>query len=81
MNEIKKTNDSGVGLDLIRLARVESIRTVDVVRRVELIGELKKIGADVVVIDGPDLARRVAHETGGAAIRLGIDAVAGGTNR
>jgi trans-2-enoyl-CoA reductase len=35
------------------------------------------MGADVVVVDGPDLAKRVEQETGGAAIHLAIDAVAG----
>jgi mitochondrial enoyl-[acyl-carrier protein] reductase / trans-2-enoyl-CoA reductase len=76
---IQNAANSGVGVDLIRLARVEGIRTVNVVRRPELIGELKKMGADVVVVDGPDLAKRVEQETGGAAIHLAIDAIAGPT--
>jgi len=74
---IQNAANSGVGVDLFRLARVDGIRTVNVVRRADLIGELKKMGADVVVVDGPDLATRVEHETGAAAIRLAIDAVAG----
>lgn len=74
---IQNAANSGVGVDLIRLARADGIRTVNAVRRTELVGELKKIGADVVVVDGPDLAQRVKNETGGAAIQLGIDAVAG----
>ena len=74
---IQNVANSGVGVDLIRLARADGIRTVNVVRRAELVGDLKQMGADVVVVDGPDLARRVEHETGGATIRLGIDAVAG----
>ena len=33
-----------------------------------------EIGADVVVVDGDDLAERVRAQTGGAAIKLAIDA-------
>jgi NADPH:quinone reductase-like Zn-dependent oxidoreductase len=74
---IQNAANSGVGVDLIRLAHADGIRTVNVVRRAELVDALKKLGADVVVVDGPDVAQRVAQETGGAAIKLGIDAVAG----
>ena len=74
---IQDAANSGVGVDLIRLAAAEGLRTVNVVRRRELVEPLKKIGADVVVVDGPDLAERVAHASGGAEIRLAIDAVAG----
>jgi trans-2-enoyl-CoA reductase len=74
---IQNAANSGVGVDLIRLARASGVRTVNVVRRAALIDELKQIGADVVVVDGPDLAQRVAEATGGATIGLGIDAVAG----
>ena len=34
-------------------------------------------GADVCVVDGSDLAERVRAATGGASIRLGLDAVSG----
>ena len=49
--------------------------TVNVVRREELIDELKAIGGDVVLVDGSDIAKRVAAETGHAAIALAIDGV------
>jgi NADPH:quinone reductase-like Zn-dependent oxidoreductase len=74
---IQDAGNSGVGVDLIRLAHAEGVHTVNVVRRSELIEPLKKLGADVVVVDGPDLTQRVAKETGGTAIKLGIDAVGG----
>ena len=74
---IQNAANSGVGVDLIRLAHADGIRSVNVVRRTALVDPLKKLGADVVVVDGPDVAQRVAKETGGAAIKLGIDAVAG----
>jgi NADPH:quinone reductase-like Zn-dependent oxidoreductase len=74
---IQNAANSGVGVDLIRLAHADGIRSVNVVRRTSLVDPLKKLGADVVVVDGPDVAQRVAKESGGAAIKLGIDAVAG----
>lgn len=74
---IQDAANSGVGLNLIHLARAEGIRTVNVVRREGLQGELQAAGADVVVVDGDDLAPRVAERTGDAAIRLAIDAIGG----
>ncbi|KPK35102.1 MAG: hypothetical protein AMJ66_02140 [Betaproteobacteria bacterium SG8_40] len=74
---IQDAANSGVGVDLIRLAHADGLRTVNIVRRSELIEPLKQLGADVVVVDGPDLAQRVAKENGGAQIKLGIDAVGG----
>ncbi len=74
---IQDAANSGVGIDLIRLARAGGIRTVNVVRRVELIEPLREYGADVVVVDGPGLLERVRKESNGARINLGIDAVGG----
>ena len=74
---IQNAANSGVGVDLIRLAQADGVRTVNVVRREALIEPLKKLGADAVVVDGPDLAQRVESETGGTPIKLGIDAVGG----
>ena len=51
--------------------------TVSIVRRPELVDELVATGADVVLVDGPDLAARVAAATSKARIRLAIDGVAG----
>ena len=74
---IQDAANSGVGTNLIRLARAEGIRTVNVVRRDVLIAPLQAIGADAVVVDGADLAERVRQATGGGAIRLAIDAIGG----
>lgn len=74
---IQNAANSGVGVNLIRLAKAQGVRTVNVVRRDSLVADLQAIGADAVVRDGPDLAERVAEATGNAAIKLAIDAVAG----
>lgn len=78
---IQNAANSGVGRDLIRLAKTMGVRTVNVVRRANLVPELKALGADAVVVDGTELADVVRNETGAAAIRLGIDAVAGDATR
>ncbi len=69
--------NSGVGHCLIQLAKAEGLKTVNIVRREELVDELKALGGDVVLVDGPDLSARITQATGGAPIRLAIDAVAG----
>jgi mitochondrial enoyl-[acyl-carrier protein] reductase / trans-2-enoyl-CoA reductase len=75
---VQNAANSAVGKLLIRLARQHGYRTVNVVRRPETVEALRALGADACVVDGPGLAERVGEATGGAAIRLGIDAVAGG---
>ena len=75
---IQDAANSGVGKALIRLARDEGLRSVNVVRRPEPAKGLQALGADVVLVDGEDLAERVAEATKGASVRLGIDAVGGG---
>jgi NADPH:quinone reductase-like Zn-dependent oxidoreductase len=78
---IQNVANSAVGRLLIVQAHQRGLRTVNVVRRAELADELKALGADVVLVDGPDLAARVHAATGGAKPRLGIDAVAGDATR
>ncbi len=74
---IQNAANSAVGVNLIRLADARGLKTVNVVRRESLIEPLQAIGADVVLVDGPDLAVRATAATGGADIKLAIDAVAG----
>jgi mitochondrial enoyl-[acyl-carrier protein] reductase / trans-2-enoyl-CoA reductase len=74
---IQNAANSGVGRLVIRIAKAQGFNSVAVVRRKELAKPLEKIGADAVVMDGDDLAKRVKAATRGADIRLAIDAVAG----
>ena len=74
---IQNAANSSCGRYLVRLARLKGVRTVNVVRRAEMIDEIRELGGDVVLVDGEDLADRVAAAVGGAPVRLGIDAVAG----
>ncbi|HEY4345831.1 MAG TPA: zinc-dependent alcohol dehydrogenase family protein [Parvibaculum sp.] len=74
---IQNVANSAVGRLVISIAKGRGIRTVNVVRRTDVIDELKSLGADVCLLDGPDLADRMKAATGGAAISLGLDAVSG----
>src|SRR5262250_3874901 len=74
---IQNVANSAVGRLVIALARQRSIKTVNVMRRDSLFAELGALGADVCVVDGPELAEAVRAKNGGAPIRLGLDAVSG----
>jgi NADPH:quinone reductase-like Zn-dependent oxidoreductase len=74
---VQNAANSSCGRYLVVLAREAGVRTVNVVRRPELVTELRELGADVVLLDGDDLAERVLAATDGVRPRLGIDAVAG----
>jgi mitochondrial enoyl-[acyl-carrier protein] reductase / trans-2-enoyl-CoA reductase len=74
---IQNVANSAVGRLVITLARARGIRTVNVVRRETLFDELKHLGADACVVDGPELAGAVSALTKGAPVRLGLDAVSG----
>lgn len=69
--------NSAVGRLVIRLAKAQGLKTVNVVRRDSLFDELKALGADACVVNGPDLVDKVKAVTGGAPVRLGLDAVSG----
>src|SRR5579875_3500991 len=74
---IQNVANSAVGRHLIVLAKEKGARTLNVVRRDDVAPELKALGADVVLNDGPDLPARARDAAQGAPIRLGIDAVSG----
>ena len=74
---IQDAANSGVGQCIIRLAKMEGIKTINIVRRKELASDLKDIGADLVIQDSPSMASEVKELTNGGDIKLAIDAVGG----
>ncbi|MBS7663213.1 zinc-dependent alcohol dehydrogenase family protein [Pseudomonas lalucatii] len=74
---IQNAANSGVGSYLIQLAKLRGFKTLNVVRRESAVAAVEAEGGDVVLVDGPDLAKRVRAATGGVGVRLGIDAVGG----
>ena len=78
---IQNAANSGVGRAVIAIAQARGLRTVNVVRRPELADELKQAGGDIVLLEGPDLPKRVLESSQRANIRLGLDGVAGEATR
>lgn len=69
--------NSAVGSAVVQLAKARGLRTVNLVRREEVVDELEALGADVVLVGADDLPRRIAEATGGADIQLALDAIGG----
>src|SRR5205814_5757200 len=69
--------NSAAGRAVIQMAHALGFKTVNVVRREELIEELRREGGDVVLLDDENLREAVKSATSGAAIRLGLNAVGG----
>lgn len=67
---------SAVGLLINELARTRGLRTIGVVRE-ERAGVAPSGQPDVTLVDGPDLASKVAEITDGASPTLALDAVGG----
>jgi len=74
---IQNAGNSAVGQYVMQLAKIYGLKTVNVVRREGLEDFVAEAGGDICAVDGPDLGERVKAATGGAPIRLAIDAVAG----
>ena len=74
---VQNAANSGAGRAAIQIGRELGLRSVNIVRRAELIDELLMEGADVVVLDGENLREEVAEKTGRAEIRLALNAVGG----
>jgi trans-2-enoyl-CoA reductase len=74
---IQNAANCAAGHAVIQIARELGYKTVNIVRRAELIDELRTEGGDVVLVDGENLRDEVKGATGGAPIRLGLNAVGG----
>src|SRR5271167_4743583 len=74
---VQNSANSGVGRWVIAFAKARGLKTVNIVRRPELVAELKAIGADVVVVDSPNVSKEIKAAVGQAEIRLALDGVSG----
>jgi trans-2-enoyl-CoA reductase len=74
---IQNAANSATGRAVIQIARELGFKTMNVVRRAELIEELRAEGGDVVLVDDEKLRDQVKAATSGAAIRLGLNSVGG----
>jgi len=74
---IQNAANSAAGRAVIQIAHDLGYKTVNAVRREELIDELRAEGGDVVLVDGGNLREEVKNATNNAPIRLGLNAVGG----
>lgn len=74
--------NSAVGTFLVKLAAQRGIKTLNVVRRAGAVESVREAGGTAVLADALDDARafrkRVQEVTGGAPVKLAIDAIGGG---
>jgi trans-2-enoyl-CoA reductase len=73
---IQNGANSAVGRAVIAIAKSLGLKTVNVVRREALVDEIKSLGGDIVLVEGPELPKLIAAATGKAPISLAIDMVA-----
>jgi trans-2-enoyl-CoA reductase len=74
---IQNAANSAAGRAVIQIAHELGFKTVNVVRRSELIDELRAEGGDVVLVDSENLRHEVQDAIAGPPIRLGLNAVGG----
>ncbi len=74
---VQNAANSGVGHAVIQLARHKGLRTLNFVRRPELVDALRKAGADAVLLDEGDPGEQIHGILGKDTIRLGLNAVGG----
>jgi NADPH:quinone reductase-like Zn-dependent oxidoreductase len=75
---VQNAGNSGIGRSVIAIAKRRGIRTISLVRRRELIDELKAAGADVVLMDEPGALQEAARVIGAGSVRLAVYSVIGG---
>ncbi len=74
---VQNAANSAVGRSVIQIARALGWKTLNLVRRPELVDELLAVGADVVWVEGDDIKKTIGKATGGAPVRLALNAVGG----
>ena len=74
---VQNSANSSVGRWVIAFAKARGLKTVNIVRRQELVAELEALGGDVVVVDSPDVSKKIKAAVGQAEIRLALDGVSG----
>ncbi len=75
---LQNAANSAVGRHVIQLSRHYGFRTINVVRRRDVVDELLADGADHVICEGDeDVVARVRELTDGKGVRYALDSVAG----
>lgn len=74
---VQNAANSGVGRALVQIASKQGLRTLNFVRRPELVAEMKALGADAVFLDDEDGLAAARECLKGSAVRLAANAVGG----
>lgn len=74
---VQNAANSAVGLHVIEMAAHLGLKTLNVVRREELVEPLLQMGADVVVTEESGYEKRVKELTGGAPVKLALNSIGG----
>jgi NADPH:quinone reductase-like Zn-dependent oxidoreductase len=74
---VQNSANSSVGRWVIAFAKARALKTINIVRRRELVAELQAIGGDVVVVDSPDASKEIKAAIGQSELRLALDGVSG----
>jgi NADPH:quinone reductase-like Zn-dependent oxidoreductase len=74
---VQNAGNSAVGRCVIQLARELGVRTVSLVRRADMVDELRELGGDVVLRDDDAAVAEALEHLGGATARLAFNAVGG----
>ena len=77
---VQNAANSGVGRSLIAIAKARGLKTINLVRRPELIQELQAIGGDLVVVDEDGVLDKIKTAVGDSRVQLAIDGVSGNSS-
>jgi hypothetical protein len=62
---------------LIAIAKSRDLKVAGIVRRAELVAEIRELGIDFVGVESPEVPEQIRVATSAGPIRLGLDAVGG----
>src|SRR5207245_3568195 len=74
---VQNAANSGVGRSVVAIAKARGLKTINLVRRAELIPELQAAGGDLVVVDDDSALDKIRTAVGNDRVPLAIDGVAG----
>ena len=74
---VQNAANSGVGRSLIAIAKARGLKTINLVRRPELVHELRAIGGDLVLVDEDGVLDKIKTTIGDGRVQLAIDGVSG----
>jgi NADPH:quinone reductase-like Zn-dependent oxidoreductase len=74
---VQNAANSGVGRSIIAIGKARGLKTINLVRRPELISELQAIGGDLVIVDDDGAVERIRAAIGKDRVPLAVDGVSG----